>query len=104
MFCYQCEQTAKGEGCTIQGVCGKKADTSNLQDELTNSLIELANCSEKNDVNTELLINGLFITVTNVNFDNNSIQDFLNNVKNKINVILISVYKASVIVMKTFKA
>lgn len=47
MFCYQCEQTAKGEGCTIQGVCGKKADTSNLQDELTSSLIELANCSEK---------------------------------------------------------
>lgn len=28
MFCYQCEQTAKGEGCTIQGVCGKKADTN----------------------------------------------------------------------------
>lgn len=72
MFCYQCEQTAKGEGCTIQGVCGKKADTSNLQDELTSSLIELANCSEKNYTNTELLINGLFITVTNVNFDNNS--------------------------------
>ena len=31
MFCYQCQQTAKGTGCTINGVCGKKADTANLQ-------------------------------------------------------------------------
>ncbi len=35
MFCYQCEQTAGGKGCTGNaGVCGKQADTSNLQDEL----------------------------------------------------------------------
>lgn len=83
MFCFQCEQTAKGEGCTIQGVCGKKADTANLQDELTSSLIELANCGEKNDKNTELLIDGLFITITNVNFDNESINNFLNEVKSQ---------------------
>lgn len=83
MFCFQCEQTAKGEGCTIQGVCGKKADTANLQDELTSSLIELANCGEKNDKNTELLIGGLFITITNVNFDNESINNFLNEVKSQ---------------------
>ena len=50
MFCFQCEQTAQGKGCTVQGVCGKKADTSNLQDELTSKLIELANCAEKNDI------------------------------------------------------
>jgi len=31
MFCFQCEQTAKGQGCTIQGVCGKKEETANLQ-------------------------------------------------------------------------
>lgn len=47
MFCFQCEQTYKGSGCTIQGVCGKKPDTANLQDELTSSIIELANCAEK---------------------------------------------------------
>ena len=41
MFCFQCEQTYKGSGCTIQGVCGKKPDTANLQDELTSSIIEL---------------------------------------------------------------
>ncbi|MBP8042861.1 MAG: hypothetical protein KAZ36_13245, partial [Bacteroidales bacterium] len=32
MFCYQCQETAKGVGCTIAGVCGKKEDVSNLQD------------------------------------------------------------------------
>ena len=85
MFCFQCEQTAGGKGCTMaQGVCGKKADTANLQDELTSSLIELANCGEKNEQNTELLINGLFITITNVNFDDNSIKEFINKVKSQI--------------------
>lgn len=85
MFCFQCEQTAGGKGCTMaQGVCGKKADTANLQDELTSSLIKLANCGGKNEQNTELLINGLFITVTNVNFDNNSIKEFINKVRSQI--------------------
>lgn len=83
MFCFQCEQTAQGKGCTIQGVCGKKADTSNMQDELTSSLIELANCGEQNDTNTDLIIDGLFITITNVNFDDKSIKDFINKVKSQ---------------------
>lgn len=83
MFCFQCEQTAMGKGCTMaQGICGKKADTSNLQDELTSSLIEFANCAQNNEQNTNLLINGLFITITNVNFDNESIKNFLDKVKN----------------------
>ena len=43
MFCFQCEQTAKCTGCTQIGVCGKTAEVSNLQDELTSSLIKLAN-------------------------------------------------------------
>ena len=84
MFCFQCEQTAQGKGCTIQGVCGKKADTADLQDELTSALIELANCSEITDENTELLIDGLFITITNVNFDNDSIKKFTDKVRQKI--------------------
>ncbi len=84
MFCFQCEQTAQGKACTIQGVCGKKADTSNLQDELISKLIELANCGEKNDVNTELLIDGLFTTITNVSFDNKSIQEYIDKVQKNI--------------------
>ena len=84
MFCFQCEQTAQGKGCTVQGVCGKKADTSNLQDELTSKLIELANCAEKNDINTDLLIDGLFTTITNVNFDNKSIKEFIEKVQKNI--------------------
>lgn len=84
MFCFQCEQTAQGKGCTISGVCGKKADTANLQDELMNSIIELAVCGEKNDENTKLIIDGLFVTITNVNFDNNSIENFIRKVKDNI--------------------
>ncbi len=84
MFCFQCEQTAHNKGCTIQGVCGKKADTANLQDELTSSLIELANCSDRTEENTELLINGLFTTITNVNFDDVSIRKLTENVKQRI--------------------
>ena len=82
MFCFQCEQTYKGQGCTIQGVCGKKPDTANLQDELTSSLIELANCCEKSDENTDILIEGLFVTITNVNFDNKAISKYLEKSKN----------------------
>lgn len=85
MFCFQCEQTAQGKGCTVTGVCGKKAETANLQDELTNTLIELANCGERNEINTELLIEGLFTTITNVNFDNKSIIAFIQKVKDRIN-------------------
>ena len=81
MFCFQCEQTYKGSGCTIQGVCGKKPDTANLQDELTSSIIELANCAEKTDENTEIIIDGLFVTITNVNFDNEAIEKYLQKVK-----------------------
>ncbi len=46
MFCFQCEQTAKGLGCTSGGVCGKKADTAGLQDILTGEIIGLARAAE----------------------------------------------------------
>ena len=75
MFCFQCEQTAFHKACTKKGVCGKEPDTANLQDELTSSVIELANCEEINDENTKLIIDGLFTTITNVNFDNTSIKN-----------------------------
>ena len=85
MFCFQCEQTSLGKGCTSHGVCGKKEDTANLQDELINSLIKLANCGESNDRYIELLIDGLFTTVTNVNFDNASIELLIEEVNNSVN-------------------
>ena len=84
MFCFQCEQTMNEKGCTISGVCGKKPDTANLQDELVSSIIQLANYSEKSDKITDLIIKGLFATVTNVNFDNDSLKKLINKVKENI--------------------
>lgn len=77
MFCFQCEQTAKGTGCTVAGVCGKKAETANLQDELTGSLVNLAKAAQGKEVSDDVyqtVIEGLFTTITNVNFDNDAIQ------------------------------
>lgn len=80
MFCFQCEQTAGGKGCTgCAGVCGKKADTADYQDALTGALIALAQAAEKNpaaisDATHQLVLDGLFTTITNVNFNNDTIQ------------------------------
>lgn len=77
MFCFQCEQTAKGTGCTVNGVCGKKADTAHLQDKLTGKLIALALCNKKTrsaDMDS-LVIEALFSTLTNVNFNNSTLSD-----------------------------
>lgn len=84
MFCFQCEQTANGKGCLLQGVCGKTADVANLQDDLTSKLIELANENEKNKETTKLLIDGLFTTITNVNFDDKSIKSLTEKVNSLI--------------------
>ena len=66
MFCFQCEQTANCKGCKgSSGVCGKSALTSDAQDKLTGALIYSA-MSGSNDY--DLFIDGLFTTVTNVNF------------------------------------
>jgi len=85
MFCYQCEQTAHGTGCTISGVCGKKPDVAHKQDELTCELIALAvavNRKKKVDTRAvDLIIDGLFITLTNVNFDSTYITAFTQTVK-----------------------
>lgn len=75
MFCFQCEQTAKGQGCTVQGVCGKNADTANLQDILISSTIKFANCVTYSEKNVDVIIKALFATITNVNFDNDAIKD-----------------------------
>ena len=72
MFCFQCEQTAGGKGCTRFGACGKPPEVANKQDQLTAALIEIARASKGKAVGgatDELVMQGLFATVTNVNFD-----------------------------------
>ncbi|WP_252226541.1 hydroxylamine reductase [Clostridium sp. ZBS2] len=77
MFCYQCEQTAGGKGCTKLGVCGKTPEVANLQDLLiyqckgisvyAMELIEKGENIDKSIV--RFVENSLFTTLTNVNFD-----------------------------------
>ncbi len=77
MFCYQCEQTANGKGCTKHGVCGKTPEIANLQDLLLYQLKGIS-CYAKSTIDTDahadknivrFLENVLFTTLTNVNFD-----------------------------------
>ena len=86
MFCYQCQETAKGTGCTTIGVCGKDAETSGLQDLLIHidkGVAAYSSVLRKNGKAKELiegkvnryLINSLFITITNANFDDDAILD-----------------------------
>jgi hydroxylamine reductase len=84
MFCYQCEQTAKGTGCTIAGVCGKSADVANLQDLLVYKLRELSQLviqAQKTGFKDEKIgvftAEALFVTLTNVNFDPEAIAAYI---------------------------
>lgn len=87
MFCYQCEQTANCKSCTGKmGVCGKKEDTAELQDKLTAALIELAQIIETTNASTtnytaDMVVESLFATLTNVNFDNASLLKLLEKVE-----------------------
>ena len=76
MFCFQCQEAAKGIGCTVKGVCGKEPEVANLQDTLLfvlkgvatiNSKLREAGLAEpKVD---KVIFDGLFSTITNANFD-----------------------------------
>jgi hydroxylamine reductase len=84
MFCYQCEQTAKGQGCTIVGVCGKTPDVATLQDLLVYLLrgvsqlaIEAEKIGVKDEQTSVFTCKGLFATLTNVNFDADSIVEYI---------------------------
>jgi len=76
MFCYQCEQTAKGTGCTVLGVCGKQPDVAALQDLLIYALMGLSQVAVEGrqvgisdgDVNI-FTVKAAFSTLTNVDFD-----------------------------------
>ncbi len=78
MFCYQCQETAKNEGCKIKGVCGKEDTTSNLQDLLVYALFGIALCVEQKEPKIErktgdFIAGALFATITNANFNNEAI-------------------------------
>jgi len=84
MFCYQCEQTAKGSGCTIKGVCGKDPQTAALQDLLiyvTKGISMYAHRARalgaKDKEIDVFVIKALFTTITNVNFDAQVIKDWI---------------------------
>lgn len=91
MFCFQCEQTAGGKGCTGKaGVCGKPDTNANLQDRLTGALIGLARVADGNTPTEsahKVMMEGLFATVTNVNFDDEVLEkqiDEINREKEKL--------------------
>ena len=72
MFCFQCEQTAQGKGCTKLGVCGKTPQVSAELDQLTGALISLGRAAQgqiPSHQADDLIMQGLFTAVTNVNFD-----------------------------------
>ncbi len=84
MFCYQCQETAKGTGCTLRGVCGKLPETSARMDLLLyvtrgvailNDLLRGAGAPQR-DADHQV-IDALFTTITNANFDNDSLDGFI---------------------------
>ena len=84
MFCNQCEQTAKGTGCTVSGVCGKKPEVAKLQDLMTyaaRGLSRVAYEAGKAGINDpeidRFVTEGLFTTLTNVNFDPESLAGYI---------------------------
>lgn len=85
MFCFQCQEAAKGTGCTVKGVCGKAESTANLQDLLIYDLrgiAVLAKSLKQAGVEVDMsvglfLSQGLFTTITNANFDNASIESWI---------------------------
>jgi len=81
MFCYQCQETAKGEGCTVKGVCGKIPEVANMQDLLIYVIKGIsvyttkareAGLNVEKDINF-FILDGLFTTITNANFDEKAI-------------------------------
>ena len=80
MFCFQCQETAKNEGCRVKGVCGKTDEVSNLQDVLVFAAkgvaaysSQLRNAGKRYDKVDEYLFRSLFISITNANFDGDEI-------------------------------
>ena len=100
MFCYQCQETAKNTGCTIKVVCGKNEEVAKLQDLLIYALKGVSDIVVKGKVDITNLdtanyevLSGLFMTITNANFDDGHIEDQIkkmiamrDNLRNSVNV------------------
>ena len=76
MFCYQCQETTKGTGCTVKGLCGKTEEVAHLQDLLVYTLKGIAiHAAQARDMSIvrrdvdEFIMESLFATITNANFD-----------------------------------
>ena len=90
MFCYQCEQTAKGTGCTVQGVCGKMPEVAALQDLLLYTLMGLSQVAVEGrkvgvtdrDVNI-FTVQAAFSTLTNVDFDPDRFKNLIHEAAEK---------------------
>ena len=89
MFCYQCEQTAKGTGCTAFGVCGKDPETSALQDLLVYATLGIGQYAYrarqlevKNHDADVFVAEALFTTITNVDFDPERLKSLLHKAYN----------------------
>lgn len=86
MFCFQCQEAAKNEGCTIKGMCGKENTTANLQDLLIFNLKGIAVIVQKSKAAgvavpssaAAFIGKGLFTTITNANFNDENLVDWIN--------------------------
>ena len=74
MFCFQCQEACRNTGCTLAGMCGKKAETANLMDELIRQLKLIALSRKPDKKLGRFVIQSLFMTITNANFDNAALQ------------------------------
>ena len=98
MFCFQCQETAKNEGCTVKGVCGKTDEVSNLQDVfvfvakgVAAYSSQLRNAGKRYNKADEYLYRSLFISITNANFDGDEIIEAIKEGVNLRKLILKSV-------------
>ena len=80
MFCYQCQETAGGKGCTVKGVCGKSAEIAGLQDQLIYLTKKL--CAAKVPNANKIVVRNLFSTITNANFDVAALNKFIEQTQN----------------------
>ena len=74
MFCFQCQETFRNTGCNLAGMCGKNSETANLMDELVRQLKLLALSREVSKERGLFLVQSLFMTITNANFDSERIK------------------------------
>lgn len=95
MFCYQCQETAKGIGCEIIGVCGKKPELSARMDQLLYAACGLAtlntimrNMGRADRQVSRFIVDALFITITNANFDNAALDKYLDRAFEMKNILI----------------